>query len=186
MPILAAADPLVHVNASLNATATVLLLTGLAMIKGGRVVAHKRVMLAAFAVSVAFLGCYLWYHYQVQHVAFTHAGVVRYVYYTILISHVLLAMTVPVLAVWTIYLGLRATGCCRAAEREGDSPLFAASAERCGDDVGSKKGAVPLAAAYRLRHRRLARWTFPIWLYVSVTGVVIYVMLYHLWPPLEL
>lgn len=152
-----AAHPLVHVNASLNATATVLLLIGLYLIKQGRVEAHKRTMLAAFAVSTVFLVCYLYYHYLKGSVEFTHPGAIRYAYYAILLSHVLLAFTVPFLAIWTIYLGLRATGCC-----------------------AQEKRTVP---GYRQRHVRWARWTFPIWLYVSVTGVVVYVMLYHLWPP---
>ncbi len=148
-----AGNPLVHVNAALNAAAVVLLVVGLVMVKRGRVTAHKRVMLSALGVSAAFLVCYLWYHYHVGSVRFTHPGAVRYVYLTILASHTVLAAAVPVLAVWTIHLGLRAV---------------------------SSRGDV---AAYRQRHRRLARWTFPIWLYVSVTGVVVYVMLYHLWPP---
>jgi putative membrane protein len=148
-----AAHPLVHINASLNAAATVLLVVGFVLIKQGRVAAHKRTMLAAFGVSAAFLACYLWYHYQVGSVKFTHPGIVRYVYLIILASHVVLAFFVPFLATWTIYLGLRATG-----------PMEA-------------------AAGARERHRRWARWTFPIWLYVSVTGVVVYGMLYHLWPP---
>jgi putative membrane protein len=160
----AAPHPIVHVNAALNATATVLLVVGLAMIKRGRVVAHKRVMLSAFVVSGAFLACYLWYHFvEVGHVKFTHPGAVKYVYLTILLTHVLLALTVPFLASYQIYLGYRALGCC-------DS----------GEDA-TKRGAT--MADYAARHRRLARWTYPIWLYVSVTGVVVYVMLYHLWPP---
>ena len=152
MMLLAAAHSLVHLNATLNAVAAVLLVIGLVMIKRGRVTAHKRVMLTAFAVSIVFLGCYLWYHYLVGSVKFTHPGAVRYVYYVILLSHVLLAFAVPVLAIWTIYLGLRAQ----------------------------------VLPDYRARHRRLARWTYPIWLYVSVTGVVVYAMLYHLWPPADL
>src|SRR5260221_13345992 len=94
----AAPHPIVHVNAALNATATVLLVVGLAMIKRGLVTAHKRVMFAAFAVSSAFLACYLWYHYNVGHVEFTHPGVARIGYLTILLMHVLLALTVPFLA----------------------------------------------------------------------------------------
>lgn len=153
--------PIVHLNALLNTVAAALLVVGFVLIKQGRVAAHKRTMLSAFAVSVAFLACYLWYHYQVGSVRFTHPGPIRYVYLGILASHVLLAFTVPVLAVWTIYLGLRATGCC----------------QRSSDEASDQ------SAAYRQRHRRLAHWTYPIWLYVSVTGVVVYVMLYHLWPP---
>ncbi len=184
-----AAHPIVHVNASLNAAATVLLLVGYYFIKHGRVEAHKRTMLTAFAVSAVFLACYLYYHYQVGSVRFTHPGTIRYAYYAILLSHVLLAFTVPFLAIWTIYLGLRATGCCgdspligEVARTKGGSPLFAVGADQLGSAGSRKKGTVP-AATYRQRHMRWARWTFPIWLYVSVTGVVVYVMLYHLWPP---
>jgi uncharacterized membrane protein YozB (DUF420 family) len=133
------------VNASLNAIATVLLVTGLLLIKRGRVEAHKRAMLAAFGVSVLFLACYLAYHTMiVGSRPFGGTGAVRYVYYSILLTHIVLAATVPFLAIRTIYLGLR---------------------DR------------------RAQHRRLARWTFPIWLYVSVTGVLIYLMLYWLYPP---
>ena len=82
----------------------------------------------------------------------------------------MLAATVPVLAVWTIYLGLRATGCCGNAAANG----------------GGRGHRSEDLAVYRASHRRLARWTYPIWLYVSVTGVVVYVMLYHLWPPADL
>lgn len=132
------------VNALLNGLATVLLLAGLMLIKRGRELAHKRVMLSAFATSVVFLACYLVYHVQTEVVrSFPGPPPVSYVYYGILISHVVLAAVVPVLAVATIYFGLRDN---------------------------------------RQRHRRLARWTLPIWLYVSVTGVVIYLMLYRLYP----
>ncbi len=137
-----AAHPLVHLNAALNATATVLLVTGYVLIRCRRELAHKRVMLSAFGVSAAFLVSYLIYHGIAGSVRFSGEGNVRYLYYTVLISHVLLAVTVPFLASGTIYLGLR---------------------DR------------------RAAHRRLARWTFPIWLYVSVTGVVVYWMLYHLY-----
>jgi putative membrane protein len=163
--LFAAAHPLVHVNATLNAIAAVLLIVGLVMIKQGRVWAHKRVMLTAFGVSIVFLLCYLWYHYQVGSVQFTHPGFIRYIYLMILLTHILLAVTVPFLAIWTIYLGLRATG----SFGRGDPAAT-------GEDL----------AVYRAKHRRLARWTYPIWLYVSVTGVVVYVMLYHLWPPANL
>lgn len=162
MTLLLAAHPIVHVNASLNSLATVLLVVGLYLIKRGRVEAHKRAMLSAYTVSIAFLACYVWYHLQVSHVEFTHSGPVRYIYYAILLSHVLLAITVPFLTTWQIYLGFRALGCCSSQ----------------GDSVEDRT----VAAAYRDKHCRWARVTFPIWLYVSVTGVVVYVMLYHLWP----
>ncbi|MBX9788344.1 MAG: DUF420 domain-containing protein [Pirellulales bacterium] len=144
-PILAAfsVEDLPTVNALLNATAAVLLVVGYVLIRQGREQAHKRAMLSAFGVSIAFLACYLVYHWQVRHVPFLGPPVVRVVYLAILISHIVLAACVPVLAIVTIWLGL--------ADR-------------------------------RAAHRRLARWTLPIWLYVSVTGVIVYLMLYHLWP----
>ena len=127
------------VNATLNATAAVLLLTGYSLIRQKRIQAHRRVMLTAFGVSIAFLVCYLVYHSQVGSVPYRKTGSLRAIYFSILITHTLLAATVPVLAVITLRRGLR-----------GD---------------------------YQ-RHRRIARWTFPIWLYVSVTGVIVYLMLY--------
>lgn len=131
-------------NASLNSLCTVLLIVGYVLIKQGRVTAHKRTMLAAFAVSCVFLASYLVYHYYYGSTKFTEPQPIRGIYLTILISHIVLAAAVPVLAIWTIWLGL--------TDR-------------------------------RTKHRKVARWTLPIWLYVSVTGVVIYVMLYHLYPP---
>jgi uncharacterized membrane protein YozB (DUF420 family) len=138
-----------HVNASLNALATVLLVLGLVLIKRRQETAHKWTMLSCFAVSVVFLACYLTYHFNVGSVRFstdeTYAPrAVRYAYYGILLTHVVLAATVPFLAIATIYAGL---------------------------------------ADKRALHRRLAKWTFPIWLYVSVTGVIVYLMLYQIYPP---
>ena len=163
MTILLAAHPIVHVNALLNTAATLLLLAGLYFIKRGRIEAHKHAMLSAFLVSIVFLACYVWYHLQVGSVKFTHPGAVRYIYLAILASHVLLAITVPFLATWQIYLGYRALGCCAPQVHQAEQLIA--------------------AAGYREKHIRLARITFPIWLYVSVTGVIVYVMLYHLWPP---
>jgi uncharacterized membrane protein YozB (DUF420 family) len=163
LTILLAAHPIVHVNASLNVISTVLLLTGLYLIKNGRVEAHKRTMVSAFLVSIVFLSCYLWKSFYVGHVSFTQPGVVWYVYRAILSSHLTLAMTVPYLATRQMYLGFRALGCCPTGVQQAEQ--------------------LAAAAAYREKHIRLARVTFPIWLYVSVTGVVVYVMLYHLWPP---
>jgi len=155
-----AAHPLVHLNAALNTLATVLLIIGYVFIKRGHFQAHARTMMAAFGVSCLFLISYLTYHWIAGSVKFTHPGAVRYVYLTILLTHVLLAVTVPFLAVATIFNGLRGTGVWGAGK-------FSKAARK----------------NYLARHRRLARWTFPIWLYVSITGVVVYVMLYHLWPP---
>ena len=158
--LIAAAHPLVHVNATLNTIATLLLVAALVQIRRGNELAHANLMRAALGVSAAFLGCYLYYHYQVGSVKFTHKGVVRYIYLAILASHVLLAMTVPILALWAAYLGTR------AMQSDSSDP------ERAGE--------------FRARHRRVVRWAYPIWLYVSVTGVVVYLMLYHLWPPADL
>ena len=141
--LLAAIHPLATTNAALNATATVLLIVGYRLIKARRETAHKWVMLSAFGVSVAFLACYLAYHFQVGSVPFRGSGWIRPAYFAMLISHVLLAAAVPVLAGITIWRGLR-------------------------ND--------------RARHVRIARWTYPIWLYVSITGVLIYLLLYHVYP----
>ena len=136
------------INAGLNGLATVLLLTGFVLIKRGQREAHARMMVSAFGTSIVFLACYLTYHFALHHYTgesgrkFGGVGVIRPIYFVILISHVLLAMTVPVLASMTIYRAWRQNW------------------------VG---------------HRRLARVTFPIWVYVSVTGVIIYALLYH-WP----
>ncbi len=130
------------INASLNALATVLLIVGYVLIKQRRETAHKWTMLTAFAVSVLFLACYLVYHAQAGSKSFSGPPPVSYVYYSILITHVVLAATVPMLAGLTIWWGY---------------------------------------TDQRIRHVRLARWTFPIWLYVSITGVIIYVMLYQLY-----
>ena len=163
--LLSHAHPLVHLNAGLNGLATVLLMIGWIFIRRGREQAHARVMLAAFFVSCLFLASYLTYHALEGSVKFTHSGVVRSVYLTILISHVLLAMTVPFLALFTISYGLKATGWWLGSKVSEASELQASK-----------------MAKYRLKHRRIARWTFPIWLYVSITGVVVYLMLYHLYP----
>jgi uncharacterized membrane protein YozB (DUF420 family) len=128
------------VNASLNALSGLLLLLGFTLIHRRRVELHRKVMIAAFATSSLFLICYVVYHAQVGSVPFPRQGFVRPLYFTILITHVILAATVPPLAIITLTRGL--------------------------------KGRYP-------QHRRIARWTFPIWLYVSVTGVLVYVLLYQ-------
>lgn len=128
-------------NASLNGLAAVFLVRGYVQIKAGRKQQHKNSMLTAFVISIVFLICYLTYHLQVGSVKFEKTGLIRPVYFTILVSHILLAFSVPFLAVITLRRGLR-------------------------NDLR--------------RHVNLAKWTFPIWLYVSVTGVIVYFMLYHL------
>lgn len=132
--------PLATTNAVLNSVAAVLLVAGWRFIKQGNVRAHRAAMVAAFLVSAVFLACYLSYHWLVGHVPFRGQGAVRPIYFAILISHILLAMAVPVLALRMFFLAWRGR--------------FDA-------------------------HRRLGRVALPIWLYVSVTGVVIYLMLYH-------
>ena len=136
-------EDLPTLNASLNLFATMLLIGGFAAICGGATSLHARLMVAAFVVSTLFLISYVVYHYSHPSTKYTGEGALRAVYFTVLISHILLAVTVPPLAIRTLYL---------AARKRWES------------------------------HRRWARWTFPIWLYVSVTGVVIYAMLY-IWSP---
>jgi putative membrane protein len=128
------------VNAFLNATSAVLLIWGYTLILRRRIDQHRRVMISAFATSSLFLVCYVTYHAQVGSVHYPHTGWLRTLYFTILITHTLLAATVPVLAIITLSRALKAR--------------FTA-------------------------HRAIARWTLPIWLYVSVTGVVVYAMLYR-------
>ncbi len=128
-------------NATLNAIAATLLVTGYALIRRGRVRQHRAAMIAAFVTSTLFLVSYLTYHAHAGSTPYPGRGPVRAVYFTILISHIVLAAVVPPLALITLTLGLG---------RRFD------------------------------RHRRIARWTLPIWLYVSVTGVLVYLMLYRL------
>ena len=133
------------VNAGLNAVAIGLLVGGFAMIKRRQVRAHRNFMIGAFGVSALFLALYLlhkaWRAAEggELHATYHGEGLLRGAYLLILLTHVVLAMAVPVLAIWLIRLGL--------------------------------------SGRYE-RHRRVARWAFPIWMYVSVTGVVIYLMLY--------
>ncbi len=165
-----AAHPIVHVNASLNSLATVLLVVGLVLIKQRNETAHKWVMLSAFVVSIAFLACYLYYHSLELTTPFTGQGVARtFYYYFLLPTHVLLAMTVPPLALVTIVLGLRAHGHLLPGRVSSSS-----EADR-----------VAYTDTSRRKHRRWARVTFPIWLYVSISGVLVYLMLYQLWPPAD-
>mgnify|MGYP002624534938 FL=1 len=133
------------VNASLNATATVLLVWGRVLVRRGRERAHARVMTSAFAVSSVFLVLYVLHKWSrdFENTTFHAEGAAKAAYLVLLATHVGLAMTVPVFAIALLRLGLR-------------------------DE--------------RARHRRLARIAWPIWLYVSLTGVAIYVLLYHLNP----
>lgn len=131
-------------NAVLNSVCSILLIVGFFLIRKKRIAAHRRVMLTAFGVSVAFMASYLIYHFQVGSVKFSGEGVWRAVYFAILFSHTVLAIAVPPLAVVTLFRGL--------------------------------------SGRYE-SHRKIARWTLPIWLYVSVTGVLVYLMLYRWFSP---
>lgn len=170
--MLLAAHPLVHVNASLNLAATVLLIAGLVSIKRGNVTIHKRLMLSAFAVSTAFLACYLYYHSLKLTTPFEGQGIARLFYYYLLLpTHVILAMTVPPLALVTIVLGLR-------SQRQ-----WLPAKHRSPPDEQQRKHQQTYVNRCETLHRRWARITLPIWLYVSVTGVLVYLMLYHLYAP---
>ncbi len=130
------------VNASLNGLATVLLLVGYVCIRQRRIAAHRAAMIAAFVTSVLFLISYLIYHAHAGSRPFPGRGSIRAVYFGILITHIVLAATIPPLAGVTLW---------RAYRRRFD------------------------------RHMKIARWTLPIWLYVSITGIVVYLMLYQLY-----
>ena len=127
-------------NATLNGLSGILLVIGYGLIRARRIEQHRRVMLAAFVTSSLFLTSYLVYHAQVGSVPFTRQGLVRPLYFTILVTHVTLAAVTLPLAIVTLSRGLK--------------------------------------ARYP-KHRAIARWTLPIWLYVSVTGVLVYVLLYQ-------
>ena len=128
-------------NAILNTTSAVLLVTGRAFIRSGNRVAHRRSMISAFVVSCLFLISYLTYHAYHGTTAFTGEGWIRPIYFAILTTHTLCAVAIVPLVIVTLRYGLRSS--------------FSS-------------------------HTRIARWTYPIWLYVSITGVIVYLMLYHL------
>jgi len=132
------------INATLNSMAFVFLVTGRSFIRRGNVAAHKRCMMIAFGISTAFLPTYLTYWILGEEKKFGGVGWIRPAYFFILFTHVCLAATVPVLATWTLVLGL--------------------------------KGRLE-------KHRRMARITYPIWVYVSVTGVLVYVLLFRVYGP---
>jgi putative membrane protein len=129
-------------NAGLNATSAVLLVTGYYFIRQQNISVHRLCMVSALIVSILFLCSYLYYHAHAGGTRFMGVGWIRPVYFAILLSHTIFAAIVPLLAIVTLY---------RAVRQELD------------------------------KHRRIARWTLPIWLYVSVTGVVIYWLLYHVY-----
>lgn len=127
-------------NAALNSASAVFLTAGYLFIRNKKVTAHKLCMLSAFATSTIFLISYLTYHYQVGSVPFKGQGWIRVVYFTVLISHTILAVAIVPLVLVTLTRALK----------------------------GSFE-----------RHKRIARRTLPLWLYVSITGVIVYWMLYR-------
>lgn len=132
-----------HFNAFLNASSFVLLTSGYIFIRRKNVRAHRNCQVAAVSVSALFLISYLTYHYHHGATRFAGQGIVRPIYFTILLTHTVLAAVIVPFVIVTV----------RRAKR-GDF----------------------------LRHKSIARWTLPMWLYVSVTGVLVYLMLYHLYP----
>jgi uncharacterized membrane protein YozB (DUF420 family) len=130
-------------NALLNATSATLLVIGFIQIRKRRVRAHRRMMLSACAVSTLFLVSYLTYHSIAGSTRFAGTGWTRPLYFTILLSHTILATAVLPLVIVTVWRGLK---------MQVD------------------------------RHRAIARWTLPVWLYVSVTGVLVYLMLWVIFP----
>ncbi|MGH7453248.1 MAG: DUF420 domain-containing protein [bacterium] len=129
------------VNATLNSLSAVLLAAGYFFIRQKKISAHRFCMIAALITSALFLSSYLTYHYHTGSKPFEGQGAIRTVYFTILISHTILAAAIVPLALITLF---------RALKQRFD------------------------------KHKRIARWTLPIWFYVSVTGVVIYWMLYQM------
>ena len=129
-------------NATLNGASAVLITAGRALIARKQVRLHRACMIAAVATSSVFLACYLYYHAHVGSVRFPGQGWIRAVYFTLLISHTVLAAAVVPLVLLSLNYGLRAR--------------FD-------------------------KHRKISRWTFPVWLYVSVTGVLVYIMLYQIY-----
>ena len=138
-----------HVNALLNTTSGLCLITGYIFIRRRRIAAHRASMIAAFVASIIFLISYLTYHSLLAYklglgpTKFMGEGIIRPIYFFILITHTILAVVIVPFVIVTLRRGLKRQDA---------------------------------------RHRRIARWTFPLWLYVSITGVVVYLMLYRIYP----
>src|SRR5258708_5794485 len=132
-----------HLNALLNSSSAILLISGYRFIRLGRIEAHRNCQIAAVISSTVFLASYLKYHYFHGASRFLGQGIARPIYFAILITHTILAVVIVPLVIVTLV---------RAARGDFE------------------------------RHRRIARWTLPLWLYVSVTGVIVYLMLYQIYP----
>lgn len=131
------------IQATLNFISTCLIVAAYIFIRGGNKQAHKTCMVLALVVSTLFLASYLYYHNQVGYVPFSGQGFIRPIYFTILFSHIFLAIVILPLIVLTVVFAIR-------------------------DKI--------------TLHQRITRWTLPLWLYVSVTGVLIYFFGFHLYP----
>jgi putative membrane protein len=129
-------------NASLNGISAMLLVSGYAAIRNGKIKVHKAFMISAFSVSTVFLSSYLIYHYRVGHVVFEGQGWIRPVYFALLLSHTVLAIVIV--------------------------PMILVTLRRAWLEKFDK-------------HRIIARWTLPLWFYVSVTGVIVYILLYQVY-----
>ena len=132
-----------HLNPCLNGTIALLLLSVYTFIRSRNVVAHRACQIGALVISLLFLASYLTYHYNHGSTRFQGTGLVRSFYFTVLLSHTILAIVIVPLVILTFYRAFR-----------GDFS----------------------------RHRRIARITLPLWLYVSITGVIVYLMLYQIYP----
>ena len=132
-----------HVNACLNGTSAILLFAGYRFIRARNIAAHRTCQILALAVSLLFLASYLTYHFYHGATKFPGTGIVRPIYFAILLSHTILAIVIVPLVTLTFYRAFR-------------------------NDFA--------------RHRRIARITLPLWFYVSITGVIVYLMLYQIYP----
>jgi len=144
MPLIRLAS-IPELNALLNGASALFLVAGFSFILRGKILQHRICMLSAFLCSAVFLGFYLYFHFHAGLIRFGGQGWIRRVYFTILISHTILAVVDLPLVLITLTFAL--------TER------FA-------------------------KHRAIAKWTFPIWLYVSVTGVIVYWLLYIAYTPI--
>ena len=132
-----------HVNAVLNSISTIFLLVGFYFIKTESKDSHRKAMIGAMVVSAVFLVSYLTYHFTAPIFVFPGTGWAVPAYYTLLISHVVLAAIVGPMVVVTAW---------RALHGQFD------------------------------RHKAIARWTWPAWIFVTVSGVAVYAVLYHVYP----
>ena len=132
-----------HLNAFLNGTSAILLISGYLFIRRGNIPAHRTCQVSALVVSIVFLCSYLTYHFEHGATRFAGEGFARPLYFTILLTHTVLAVVIVPLVAVTFVRALRQNF---------------------------------------VKHRRIARITLPLWLYVCVTGVIVYLMLYQIYP----